>query len=225
MSGPRIDLHVHSVVSRDSRATLEGIMDAIVTSGLQGFALTDHNSIDGHRDLRRLSERFPRHLFLPGVEVSTREGHLLVYGVDQLPPVHNPLDETIEWVEAHGGVSVLAHPLRWAHGVGAAIARRARVSAIESVNGHNPELINARAELIAAKRGLATTGGSDAHDSLGVGRAFTEFREEPNSVEEMLQQLRRGQVRASGRSLSGVDRVRLGLRTGWLRAARGFRPI
>jgi predicted metal-dependent phosphoesterase TrpH len=204
---------------------MEAIVDAVVTSGLQGFALTDHNSIEGHRNLTRLRERFPRHLFVPGVEVSTREGHLLVYGVDQLPPVRNPLEETIEWVESHGGVSVLAHPLRWAHGVGAAIARRARVSAIESVNGHNPELVNARAELIAARRGIATTGGSDAHDAASVGRAFTEFREEVGSIEEIIQAIRRGQVRASGRSLSGVDRVRLGLRTGLLRAARGFRPI
>jgi predicted metal-dependent phosphoesterase TrpH len=225
MSGPRLDLHVHSVVSPDSSATLEAIVDAVVTSGIQGFALTDHNSLQGHRDLARLLDRFPRHLFVPGVEVSTREGHLLVYGVDQLPPIRNPLSETIEWVEGHGGVSVLAHPLRWAHGVGAAIARRAKVSAIETVNGHNPELVNARAELIAARRGIATTGGSDAHEALSVGRAVTEFRDEVGSVDDVLQAIRRGQVRASGRSLSGVDRVRLGLRTGLLRAARGFRPI
>ncbi|MCI4349898.1 MAG: CehA/McbA family metallohydrolase [Thermoplasmata archaeon] len=225
MTGPRLDLHVHSVVSPDSNATLEAIVDAVTTSGLQGFALTDHNSIEGHRNLARIRDRFPRHLFVPGVEVSTREGHLLVYGVDQLPPIRNPLNETVEWVESHGGVSVLAHPLRWAHGVGAAIARRARVSAIETVNGHNPELANARAELIAAHRGIATTGGSDAHEASSVGRAVTELREDVSSVDEILEALRRGHVRASGRSLSGVDRVRLGVRTGLLRAARGFRPI
>ncbi|HZY71023.1 MAG TPA: CehA/McbA family metallohydrolase [Thermoplasmata archaeon] len=225
MSGIRLDLHVHSVASPDSRATIEEVADAAANAGLHGFALTDHNSIFGWQWISRIRERFPRLLVVPGVEVSTREGHLLVYGVSQLPPLRRPLEETVEWVERHGGVSVLAHPLRFAHGVGAALARRARVHAIESLNGHNSEVTNARAELIAAHRAIGTTGGSDAHDGLSVGRAFTEFPEEPGSVDEVLQSIRRSRIHGAGRSLAPGERFRLGLRTGLLRAARGFRPI
>lgn len=225
MSGLRIDLHVHSTASPDSRATIEQVADAAANAGLNGFALTDHNSILGWRWIDRIRERYPRLFVVPGVEVSTKEGHLLVYGVSELPPIRRPLEETVEWVERHGGVAVLAHPLRLAHGVGAALARRARVHAIESLNGHNSEVTNARAELIAAHRAIGTTGGSDAHDGESVGRAFTIFPEEPTSIEELLQSIRRSRVHGGGRSLAPGERFRLGLRTGLLRAARGFRPI
>jgi predicted metal-dependent phosphoesterase TrpH len=221
----KLDMHVHSNSSPDSESSLESIVDAVGTAGLQGFALTDHNTVVGHGLLKKLRERYPRYWFIPGVEVSAQEGHVLAYGVDQAPPANRPLEETIEWIESHGGLAVLAHPLRLAHGVGAALARRVRVAAIETVNGHNSELANAGAEFIAHGRRLGTTGGSDAHHARSVGRAFTELSDEPASVEEILQAVRRGQVRASGRSLNTMDRLRLGLRTGALRAARGFRPI
>ena len=110
----RLDLHVHSHWSPDSRLTLEEAVDRLEFAGLSGFALTDHNSIAGHRELRALEARYPMYRFIPGVEVSTHEGHLLVYGIEALPPIHAPLADTLEWVRARGAVAVLAHPFRWA---------------------------------------------------------------------------------------------------------------
>ena len=225
MGGVRLDLHVHSRRSPDSRLELEAIVDRLGLSGLQGFALTDHNSIAGHADLRDLARRYPRYLFVPGVEVSTREGHLLVYGVEELPPIHRPLDETLDWVRSRGAVGVLAHPLRFAHGVGRRVAGSAAVDGIEVLNGHNSELTNARAAVIAAARGVAGTGGSDAHDVPGVGRAYTELPGEVDTAEAVLDSLRRRRCDGGGESLHGLERIRLGLRTGFLRVTRGFRPI
>ena len=56
-------------------------------TGCQGFALTDHNTVEGHPALREIAARFPRYRFVPAVEVSTEEGHLLVYGSSELPPI------------------------------------------------------------------------------------------------------------------------------------------
>src|SRR5579863_6837482 len=221
----RLDLHVHSHWSPDSGLTLDQAVDRLGFAGLSGFALTDHNTIAGHRELRTLAERYPMYRFLPGVEVSTREGHLLVYGVEELPPIHAPLSDTLDWVRGRGAVAVLAHPYRWAHGVGGKLAERARVDGIESVNGHNGSVANARAELVAARRSLAATGGSDSHDAAGIGRAYTEFPSEVREVEEMLTALRGAHTTAGGRSLALSERLHLSLRTGVLRAARGFRPI
>ena len=106
MSGSlRIDLHVHSTHSPDSRLPLDSIPDLLGPRALSGFALTDHNTIAGHSRLKELARDYPRYLLVPGVEVSTAHGHLLALGVDAVPPKDRPLPETIDWIRSHGGVS------------------------------------------------------------------------------------------------------------------------
>ncbi|MFZ0892090.1 MAG: CehA/McbA family metallohydrolase [Thermoplasmata archaeon] len=221
----RVDLHVHSRSSPDSTLTLGAIADQLGLVGLQGFALTDHNTVVSHAALRELNRKYPRLWFLPGIEVSTQEGHLLVYGVSELPPIYRPLADTLDWIRDRGGVSVLAHPLRWSHGVGRRIAESAPVAAIEAVNGHNSTLANARAEVIAARRAIGSTGGSDAHELLDLGRAYTEFPGEVDSLDDLLEALRHGRVSGAGNSLTGFARARLAFRTTLRRLGRGLRPI
>jgi len=220
-----IDLHVHSRYSPDSRLSLEEVAGRLSYVGLKGFALTDHNTVRGHAGLAELRSEYPGYLFLPGVEVSTADGHLLAYGVREAPPPHRPLGETIEWVGAHGGEAVLAHPFRRSHGVGRRIAESVPVRSIETRNGHNSEIANLRAEDVAARRNLGSTGGSDAHALVDLGRAYTEVDPGVVSVDDALECLRKRSTTADGRSLGFSGRLRLGLRTGLLLARRGFRPI
>lgn len=221
----RIDLHVHSRHSPDSTLTLEEIAAQLANVGLRGFALTDHNSVQGHPELAQLASRFPGFLFVPGVEVSSREGHLLAYGVSTAPPPHRPVAETVEWVVRQGGVAVLAHPLRLSHGVGRRVAESVAVSALETKNGHTSEVRNAKAGLLAARRRLGSTGGSDAHALSDLGRAFTEFPSDVASVSDLLEAIREDRTQASGESLRWAGQLRLSLRNGMLLIRRGFRPI
>jgi predicted metal-dependent phosphoesterase TrpH len=221
----RLDLHVHSLHSPDSRLSLREITSRLSYTGLRGFALTDHNSVAGHAALAALRADFPAWLFLPGVEVSTREGHLLAYGVREVPPTHQPIAETIEWVEAHGGEAVPAHPFRFSHGIGRRTAEAVRVHALEVRNGHSSEVANAKAELIAARRHLGGTGGSDVHQLLDVGRAFTEFPPDAANTDDLLEAIRRGRTMGGGSSLTWGGRLRLSGRTTLLRLGRGLRPI
>lgn len=221
----RLDLHVHSRYSVDSRLSFERILERITYQGLQGFALTDHNTTEGLAELGRLRAAYPRFWLVPGVEISTREGHLLAYGVTESPPSGRPLAETLERVHTLGGVSVLAHPFRWLHGVGRRLATDARVDGIEGRNGKNSELANTRADLLAARRSIASTGGSDAHEPDRVGRAYTEFPGEVTSFDDLLEQIRTGKTTSAGDSLSLAGRVRSSVRDGLLSAVRGFRPV
>jgi predicted metal-dependent phosphoesterase TrpH len=223
--GIRMDLHVHSRLSPDSTLTLLDIVNQLGLVGLQGFALTDHNTVAGHAALRDLGREYPKLRFIPGIEVSTEEGHLLVYGTSEPPPIYHPLAETLDWVRDRDGVAVLAHPLRWSHGVGARVAERAAVAAFEGVNGHTSTLANARAELIASRRGLGTTGGSDAHEIRDIGRAYTEFPAEVSTLDELIGALRHGHVSGAGDSLTGFGRARLAFRSSLRRLGRGLRPI
>jgi predicted metal-dependent phosphoesterase TrpH len=221
----RLDLHVHSLHSPDSRLTLDEIASHLSYVGLKGFAITDHNNVAAHRELAGLRDHYPGILVVPGVEVSTREGHLLVYGVDEAPPPHRPIRETLEWVQEQGGVGILAHPFRWAHGAGRRVAETAPVAGLETVNGHASAVANAKAEVVAARRHLGVTGGSDVHEISDLGRAYTEFSGEVGSVNELLEALRTGRTGAGGRSLRWAGRLRWAFRTSALRVGRGLRPI
>jgi len=221
----RLDMHVHSQHSTDSALTLESIVARLTSVGLNGFALTDHNTVDGHEELSKLQARFPEFVLVPGIELSTLEGHLLAYGVAIAPPSHLPVAKTIEWVRDRGGVPVLSHPFRFSHGVGREVAERACATAIETVNGHNSPGANRRAADVATRRRLGTTGGSDAHQPPDLGRAYTEFPEGTRTVDAVLEALRRGETATHGRSLSIGGRIGLEWRTAVLRLRRGFRPI
>ena len=221
----RLDLHVHSRYSPDSRMTVEAIAMRVMEAGLRGFALTDHNTLQGLGKLAELQKKYPRYLFVPGVEISAHEGHLLAYGLSETPPRGRLVAETVDWVEAHGGVAVVAHPFRRNHGVGERVARETRIDALETRNGHNSEIANDRAELVAAQRHLGTTGGSDAHAPHEIGRAYTLVPEPHSTLDDLLEHLRRRATQAEGLSLTPWGQFRVGVRSAFLRVGRGFRPI
>ena len=225
MGGIRLDLHVHSRCSPDSSLSIEAIATHLAERGLNGFALTDHNTVAGHAELADWQAKLPDFVLVPGVEVSTLEGHLLVYGVRELPPLRRPVAETVDWALVRGAVPVLAHPFRLSHGVGRAAAETVRVPAIETVNGHNSLRANRRAAAVARARQLGTTGGSDVHELADLGRAFTQFPEGTAGVDGALRALRAGSTTAGGTTLDFAGRVRTELRTIGLRLRRGLRPI
>jgi len=221
----RFDLHVHSRHSPDSAEPVEAILARASAIGLRGLALTDHNTVDGHAELAALGPRWPGLLLVPGIEVSTREGHLLLYGIDSAPPRDLPLDAALQWAQARGAVAVLAHPFRFFHGVGGPAATAANVPAIETCNGHTGPRSNRRAEAVRAARRLGGTGGSDAHAALDLGRCTSQFARPIDTVADLLVELRAGRVAAQGRGPSVAERIQLALGTFGRRAGRGFRPV
>ncbi|QAB17567.1 PHP domain-containing protein [Leucobacter muris] len=78
------DLHTHSVFS-DGTTRPSDIAREAAGIGLAGFALTDHDTIDGWGEARDAA-RDAGVDFLPGIEITTkhagRSRHLLGYGID-----------------------------------------------------------------------------------------------------------------------------------------------
>jgi DNA repair ATPase RecN len=80
-----VDLHIHSYGAshdvKDSYMTPEAIVDSAVRQGISIIAITDHNSnINVQKAIDHAQENYNGLiLVLPGVEVSTAHGHLLVY--------------------------------------------------------------------------------------------------------------------------------------------------
>jgi predicted metal-dependent phosphoesterase TrpH len=118
---------------------------------------------------------------VPGVEVTTRDGHLLCLWLEERPPALRPLPQTAEWVREHGGMCVAPHPFtRWTH----SLNLRALVSTVEHNLVSGVEVFNAslagrasrpRALAFARAHRLAQVGSSDAHMVAMIGLARTRF--------------------------------------------------
>jgi predicted metal-dependent phosphoesterase TrpH len=171
----RYDLHVHTNASPCSATPPENVARAAAQANLDGIVVTDHDTLV---NTERVRECAPDGLaVIPGVEVTTTQGHLLAIDVPEAPPQTDPLS-VVESVHDHGGLAVLAHPFDALRQV---YDRKlpelaAAVDGIEALNSRCVrESFNRQARAFAAHHGLAITGGSDAHFPMEVGRAVTEF--------------------------------------------------
>ncbi len=207
----KLDLHVHSTCSRDATAPPKEVMSHCKKLGLDGLAITDHNAIAGSVEAYGLAKELGL-IVVRGVEVSTGQGHVLALGVSELVPKGMTVAETIEKIHSLGGIAVAAHPKRFPSGIGLDVARRGRFDAIEAVNGGSSRRSNALARRVAEERRLPVTAGSDAHELLQLGKAYTVI--EPCGTEdEVLDAIRKGRTQTGGRSRTRSEGVRYSIET------------
>ena len=221
----RMDLHVHTVASRDSVLELSEAIARAIERGLDGIAVTDHNAVSPPETLREAARQAPGFLLVSGVEVSTREGHLLAYGVTEPPPPGRSWVETVDSILQQGGVPVVAHPFRYVHGAGDRGTRCRGIVALETNNGRNGRGSNRRAERARERSHLGGTGGSDAHSPAEVGQAFTLLWPESPGLEGVFDALRRGACRGQGDGQGWSGRVRVSLQNAVKRLRRGLTPV
>lgn len=169
----KYDLQVHTNASPCSRATPKEVVDAAVDAELDGIAITNHDTLDGYEAVANLSP--PSLTVLPGVEVTTTQGHLLALGVSTVPSKGDPLD-VIDDIHDQGGVAVLSHPFdRLRQYYSRKLEEIAQtVDGVETTNSRCilPRF-NERARSYAVAHDLGETGGSDAHFGMELGRAYT----------------------------------------------------
>jgi predicted metal-dependent phosphoesterase TrpH len=199
------DLHLHSTYSPDGEMTPGDLVRTAVAKGLNGVAVTDHNSTAGIKLAREEARRFEGFLVIPGMEVSCKEGHILALGVES--PVMSGLEvaDTVERIRAAGGMPVASHPFRNFTGIGEDCIRSARFEALEVLNGRSPLRKNLRACRLAVALGLGLSAGSDGHKVSEVGRCYVVTDSDPGGVDGFLGMIRKGQVRTWGRSASYID--------------------
>ena len=189
--GSVFDLHAHSSdYSRDSGVRIARIAEQAVARGLDGIVLTEHNAIWDSETLQDLSERHEVRL-LPGMEIGTDVGHVLVYGLDKFTPELLAIESLRRIVRAEGAAMALAHPMRPFHGQHAAHDRYEEwFDAIETINGDHADSEQGPFELIARKLGIGAIGGSDVHSMQAVSRAVTTFESAIDNIEDLVDQIR-----------------------------------
>lgn len=190
----RLDLHVHTHHSEDCFSSIEEVIKAAQASGLNGIAITDHNSVNGLKEI----ENFKDFLVIPGVEVSSKDGHVLGLGVREPIPPGLSARETVELIRQQGGVAIAAHPFGLWKRVGSVY--KARFDAIEVFNSRAYFVSNGLAKRFAEQNHLPMVAGSDAHHPSEVGLAGVELDCKPK-LSSILKAIGRGETSIFGRSL------------------------
>ena len=211
-----IDLHCHSFFSGDGVSSPEALIVSARKKGLHGFALTDHNTSDGCRYLlekglmREDGQPVDGFLIIPGIEVTTAEGHLLCLGV-MLPNglKGTPAAEVCKIVHEMGGLTIPPHPYDlFRAGI--------RESVLDTLDMDGLEVFNAATTLkrynqmafdYAQRRNLPMTCGSDAHHEAAIGTAYTILPTDDFSVTGILNQVTQGTELAQ-RYLTTKDALR-----------------
>lgn len=237
----QVDLHVHSEASYDGREPVELILEHAADIGLDAVVVTDHDEIHASLEAADLAPEYGL-VGIPGVELSTADGHLLGVGVEEMPEPGRPMDETAEAVRELGGAAVVPHPFqRTRHGVRKRRLQGVDPDAIETFNawlftGYR----NRRARRYADRYGYPGVGGSDAHSLLTVGRAYTEVAVEapPDDVvaADVVSAIHDGDTAIAGRRASvqrasghyakaGVRKSAWGAHAALRKSGGGFRRV
>jgi predicted metal-dependent phosphoesterase TrpH len=192
----KFELHCHSVYSRGGKIPWEGlsrpeeIAGVLKRRGFGGLAVTDHNTTAGLRSAGAACRK-SQMVFIPGMEISTRAGHVIALGIDGFVKGGRSVIETVEDIRALGGISVAPHPY---DAKGEGIAGHCRYTdAVEVFNSLNLTRIgNWRAKREAQKIGKPQVCGSDAHsrEMLGMAANLMSAHDADSAIEE----IRRGRV-------------------------------
>ena len=189
----KIDLHVHSVYSDGD--SLKKIIAFAKLRGLSGLAICDHGTIKGAIEASKITRDL---LIVPGAEVSTDTGHVLVLGVQESPPREKmEYFELIDWVKERDGITVLAHPATLLKLNQKLLEKK--VDAVEVYNSLYPifwlgiKISNA----VAEKLQVSKVGGSDAHRAENVGLCYTTLPP-CNNADELIEAIKRKQTKPYG---------------------------
>jgi len=188
-----VDLHTHTRFFHgfESRPTAYDPFGARLLGlfsrwhDLDGVALTNHDYSPGYESGTSQT------LFVPGIEISTTAGHVLVVGPDpprRTSPGELTPTEVVSLAHERGCAAIIAHPFRRSD------VRKsgADFDAVE-VNGKHPEDIE-RVRDLADTLSLPVVGGSDAHYPFEVGRAFTRIEASQLTPETVVAAIKAGRV-------------------------------
>lgn len=92
---PKIDLHTHSIASKDGAITADDYERMLETGLLDYIAVTDHNRIDFAAELHaKLGEKI-----IVGEEIKTTEGEIIgLYLTEAIPALLTP-EETVQRIK------------------------------------------------------------------------------------------------------------------------------
>lgn len=169
----KYDLHMHSIYSRDGVVKPADIVRIAKKRGLDGIAVTDHDTIRGGLEVEKLK---PRDLdVIVGAEIKTDRGDVIGLFLNEEIRARDHL-EVIDAIRRQGGVAIVPHPFDSMRGSAFWLTDRdaRKMDAVEVLNARCVlRRSNRMADAYADDYGIGKVGGSDAHFGAEIGNAGT----------------------------------------------------
>lgn len=169
----KFDMHVHTLHSeRCGWIRPERLVRCAIEKGLDGLAVTDHNTIDGALEAFDIvrDEQMELHVII-GEEISTDRGEVLAYFInEEIEP--GPFAEVLTEIRRARGISAIPHPFDKLRRHAVRLTRY-DVGLFDCIEGFNARCLSKTYNDLAYNFGkeydLAITAGSDAHFLNEVG--------------------------------------------------------
>lgn len=200
----KIDLHVHTHYSYDSVIRPEELVFYAKKSRLDGVAITDHDRIDSALKIAKETD----FLIIPGIEISSSNGHVLGLNVREHIPRGLGVGETVDRIHGAGGIAIACHPatfLKMSLGKHAS----SKFDAVEVINSSAvPFKYSVKhSQQIASLLGVTRVAGSDAHYGPEIGCGYTVLNAELD-VEDVIRGIIRGLCQPFGRAIPLTTRLK-----------------
>jgi len=202
----RADLHTHTKYSGFTRlfnipfpesiATPADVVDEAVRKGLDVVGISDHDTIEGSLQAVKYAKDGKLDIcVVPGEEITSKDGEILGWFIQEHIQPGLSAEETVDAIHRQGGLAVAPHPFSYHCPSLDDRVHALRLDGIEVLNaGHRDGYINRIAE--ANSKGLARTGGSDAHTARVVGTAYTSFN--GDNEEDLFKDLKQRSTKPGG---------------------------
>jgi predicted metal-dependent phosphoesterase TrpH len=167
----KVEFHCHTCFSKDSLTRPKALVDAARRKGIDRLIITDHNSIGGALEAKKLDPE----LVIIGEEIMTTQGELLTaFVTEEIPKGLEPL-EAIRRLKEQGAFISVSHPFDARRGWKNFESFMEIVPLVDAIETFNARCVegrdNVKAKEFARQHNLAGTVGSDAHAPLELGRA------------------------------------------------------
>jgi len=174
----KYDLHNHTYYSKCSNLRPEILLKVVKKKGMDGIAITDHNTIKGALLVKKLNKDKNFEVII-GEEVDTNFGDVLTYYLNNEIKTHD-FFTLVDEVKKQNGIISIPHPFRMSINPKLKfrypIAKiKDEIDAVECFNARMLPGNNEKAQKLAKKLNIPCTGGSDAHFKLDIARAYTIF--------------------------------------------------
>jgi len=191
--GLDIELHSHNNFSnnrmpdsrfsdRDCGVSVGDQLRSAYEAGIDGFFLTNHNTLDGYKELLEHQKDNPKYghiKIFQGAEYSInrfkkgdgiRHPHVGALGLSEQVAPYRSLDEILDDIKSQGALSVGNHPFDT---TGSGLRERAsKCDVVEVFNSNNYDMFsNLHAELFAMSEKKYGVVGSDSHLARTMGKS------------------------------------------------------
>jgi predicted metal-dependent phosphoesterase TrpH len=181
--------------------------------------------IQGSLKLWKENKNMKDFVVIPGVEISSSEGHILALGIKEVIPRDLSTHETIQKVNELGGLAIASHPYRFWSGLGEGNVRKSKFKVIEVMNSRSLKKENIKAMKLADELGCGKTGGSDCHSINHLGNAYTKFDNPSFDMEDILEDIIKGRTKGEGTHRRRTETPRYAVGCVYLWLKRGMRRI